>query len=133
MKTAFFKSVLSTAILFASSCASSYANGVNGNMSEIGGQQNRVYNCVTQINGSYKYEYVSDNSGRILAKTAYKWDNNSKAWKPSFIYTVKYGDVSNTLTYAAWDENKCSFSANCKSQSYDSDKFPVLISAPVNK
>ena len=114
MKTAFFKSVLSTVVLFAASCASSYANGVD-NMSEIERHQNKVYNCVTQVNGDYKYEYVSDNAGRVLAKTAYKWDNSSKAWKPSFVYTVKYGETSNILSYAAWDklhiictsENRC--------------------------
>lgn len=132
MKTAFFKSVLSKVVLFAASCAASYANGVD-NVSEIGAHQNKVYNCVTQVNGDYKYEYVSDNAGRVLAKTAYKWDNSSKAWKPSFVYTVKYGETSNILSYAAWDEKKCTFSANCKSQSYDADKFPFLISTPTSK
>ena len=54
-----------------------------------------------KVNNDYKYEYVSDNAGRVLAKTAYKWDNSSKAWKPSFVYTVKYGETSNILSYAA--------------------------------
>ena len=125
------KALLSVAVLFTASCAATQA--ADRTPSAPTTAQRGTYQCTIHVSGNYRYEYVSDPTGRVCSKTAYRWDADSHAWKPAFLYTVSYGSSTNTLTYAAWNEADAAFTARRASQSYDARRFPVLIAQPANR
>lgn len=90
-----------------------------------------VYSCTVQTTGNCRYEYAADNRGRVISKTAYRWNDEARAWKPAYRYTVSYGTHTNTLTYAAYDEARRTFSARMATARYDAAAYPILIAAPV--
>lgn len=125
------KALLCVAVLFTASCATLQAADRTPTAAPTA--QRGTYQCTIHVSGNYRYEYVSDPAGRVCSKTAYRWDADSHAWKPAFLYTVSYGSRTNTLTYAAWNEADAAFTARQASQSYDARRFPVLIVQPVNR
>lgn len=101
------------------------SKGVEVDASSV--NKTEVYNFINDNNECMKYDYAIDNDGRVIAKTAYRWNTLGNEWVPQYIYTVTFGTDSNIMTYAKWDATKKAFSAQKQQVEYATSVDPITL------
>lgn len=70
--------------------------------------------CVEDGSGNYllphlKYLFTYDEQQRLTKKEAFRWDESTKGWMPSFCLTFVYEFDSMIAEYAKWDTHAQSY------------------------
>lgn len=66
----------------------------------------------------WKYEYQYDSLGNRTGKKAYRWQAESRMWRPAYLLTMTSEDSLHIMDYAEWDETRCSFGRNRRQSIY---------------
>ena len=66
----------------------------------------------------WKYEYQYDSLGNRTGKKAYRWQMDSRTWKPAYLLTMASEDSLYIMDYAEWDETRRSFGRNRRQSVY---------------
>lgn len=87
-----------------------------------------LYDAGDKLN---KFVYALDTDGTVLSKTMYtNYHRNDNEWKPVYTVSATYGEDSNQLTYAAWNEKEGAFTSTPRTVTYDKEESPVLLVLP---
>lgn len=73
------KALLSVAVLFTASCAATQA--ADRTPSAPTTAQRGTYQCTIHVSGNYRYEYVSDSTGRVCASSCTSSPSSMWCWK----------------------------------------------------
>lgn len=66
-----------------------------------------------------KYEYSNNEKG--ATKTAYRWNEETEKWMPSYQMVVSENQSNSTIEYAAWNKQTNTFSLNAQKAVYNKD------------
>ncbi|MCQ2257043.1 MAG: DUF3836 domain-containing protein [Bacteroidaceae bacterium] len=94
---------------------------------------NKVLLTTNSKGEDIKYEYTTDEQGRVTTKIGFTWNENKCKWQPLNIYMVHYNNEETVLTYADFDSNKGSFTLNPQQIRLDAHDYPTVLSIPSAK
>lgn len=77
-----------------------------------------------------KFVYVIDANGVVKSKTMYRYNNDTNEWKPVCIYRAVYGEDSNIIIRAQWNEADNAYTSNIATAIYSKSECPVLFKLP---
>lgn len=77
-----------------------------------------------------KYDFVYDETDRVIQKKACKWNDTSRKWEPYYLMTYSYPEEGHNITcdYAVWDKKKKSYCLNCVTMEIPKESYDEIFS-----
>lgn len=74
-----------------------------------------------ELTRKLKYDYSHDDQGRIIEKTAYRWNSDSSKWENYYQMICNYDDNNQkvTIDYAKWNKHKKGYTDDRQQQVYE--------------
>jgi len=131
MKTInFIAAVIASVMVSVNANAESKDNNSVPSTVEISKSNHRAMVQTTEDGSSFKYDYVLDESGRVLNKISSRWDSDKSEWIPVSAYSVVYTDDETVLSFAKYNSYTKTYSKDAQQMRYNASEYPVVIRVP---
>ncbi|MCQ2257042.1 MAG: DUF3836 domain-containing protein [Bacteroidaceae bacterium] len=94
---------------------------------------NKVLLTTNSKGEDIKYEYTTDEQGRVTTKVCFTWNEKKGKWQPLNIYMIYYSENETVLTYADYDKYRGSFRLHPQQIRFDANDYPNAFIIPSDK